>query len=198
VLLSAVLFAAAVIRAQDWGASPQAYFMTRAERAQWAALKSDADAQQFIERFVASRGRDFEDEVATRASMADKYLTLGKTAGSKSIRGKVVILLGPPKAVSVADHEVKGDRSSTAGGYINASADGGPSITDVSDAARREGMSGKLVRNYTFTYADFAVTVEADVASGADRVPDSKQAAALEKLFESAAEAPIAVTHPKQ
>jgi len=174
--------------------------MTRAERAQWAAIKSDADAQQFIEHFVASRGRDFEDEVATRASMADKYLTLGKTPGSKSIRGKVVILLGPPKAVSVADHEVKGEHSQTAGGYINASADGGPSITDVSDAARREGMSGKLVRNYTFTYADFAVTVtvEADVVTGVDRVPDGKQAAALEKLFESAAEAPIAVTHPKQ
>jgi GWxTD domain-containing protein len=198
VLLAAVLFAAAVARPLDWGSTPQAYFMTRAERAQWAAIKSDADAQQFIDHFVAGRGPDFADEVATRASMADKYLTLGKTAGSKSIRGKVVILLGPPKAVTVADRAVKGEHSSTAGGYMNASADGGPSPTDVSDAARREGMSGKLVRDYTFTYPDFAVTVEADVATGSDRVPDSRQAAALEKLFESAAEAPIAVTHPKQ
>jgi len=196
--MAALLFATAVVRPLDWGSSPQAYFMTKAERAQWTAIKSDADAQQFIERFLASRGPDFESEVATRTAMADKYLTLGKSAGSKSIRGKVVILLGPPKAVSVADHEVKGEHNSTAGGYMNATADGGTSTTDFSDAARREGMSGKLVRDYTFTYADFSVTVEADVVTGADRVPDGKQAAALEKLFEAATEAPIAVTRPKQ
>jgi len=198
VLLSALLFATAVVRAQDWGSSPQAYFMTKTERAQWAAIKGDANAQEFIERFLASRGPDFESEVATRAAIADKYLTLGKTAGSKSIRGKVIILLGPPKAMSVADREVQGDPSQTTGAYMNATADGGMSVTDVSDAARRAGMSGKLLREYTFSYPDFAVTVEADTATGSDRVPDSKQAAALEKLFESAAEAPIAVTGPKQ
>ena len=194
-LLTALLFATAVLK--EWGSSPQAYFMTKAERAQWAEIKSDSEAQQFIDRFVASRGPGFVDEVAERASMADKYLTLGKTPGSKSIRGKVIILFGPPKAVKVDDHEVKGRPSSAASGYMTATADGGPSVADVSDAARRGGMSGNLVRDYTFTYPDFTVTVEADVASGADRVADHKEAAALEQRFESAAAAPVILTHPK-
>ena len=194
-LLLALLFAAAVIK--DWGASPQAYFMTKAERAQWAAITNDADAQQFIDRFIASRGPDFVAEVAARTSMADKYLTLGKTAGSKSIRGKVVILLGPPADIRVAETEVKGSSSSTANAYAGAAADGGPSVANMGDASNRGGMSGKRVRNYTFTYPDFKVTVEADVTSGEDRIPDKREAAELEKRFESAAAAPVAVTRPK-
>ena len=195
-LLLVVLFAAADLK--DWGSSPQAYFMTKAERAQWAAITNDADAQQFIDRFIASKGPDFVAEVAARAAMADKYLTLGKTPGSKSLRGKVVILLGPPKDVRVADTEVKGSSSSTANGYTSAAADGGPSVANMGAASDRGGMSGKLVRDYTFTYPEFKVTVEADMTSGEDRIPDKKEAAALEKLFESAAAAPVAVTRPKQ
>ena len=52
-----LLFAAALSQKyKDWAASPQAYFMTKAEHEQWAAIKTDEEAEQFVNRFLASRG----------------------------------------------------------------------------------------------------------------------------------------------
>jgi hypothetical protein len=52
-----LLFAAALSQKyKDWAASPQAYFMTMAEHEQWAAIKTDEEAEQFVNRFLASRG----------------------------------------------------------------------------------------------------------------------------------------------
>lgn len=196
--LVALLFATGLVKYQDWGASPQAYFMTNAERAQWAEVKGDAEAEQFINKFVASRGADFASEVDTRAAIADKYLTIGKTKGSKSLRGKVIILLGPPSSMSVSDRVESGAHSGTASMYMNASADGGPSMDDMADAARREGLSGKKFRDYTFAYPGFTVTVAADASTGSDGIADRSQAVELDKRFEAAAAAPVVSTRPKQ
>src|ERR1700760_847250 len=86
---------------RDWERSPQGYFMTRAEHQEWAAIKSPEDAQRFIDQFLAKRGPGFAAEVSARAEKADKYFTVGKVMGSKSLRGKTVILLGPPSAMDV-------------------------------------------------------------------------------------------------
>ena len=53
---------------KEWAASPQAYFMTKAERAQWAGVVTDADAEKFINDFVASRGPGFADMVTDRVT----------------------------------------------------------------------------------------------------------------------------------
>ena len=166
--------------------------MTKAERAQWAAITNDDDAQKFIDKFIASRGPDFVDEVKTRAAIADKYLTYGKTPGSKSLRGKVIILLGPPTSMAVSSRSETGPHSGTTSASINA-AGAGITADDVRDATQREAMSGKTFRDYTFTYPGLTVTVEAD-ADGIDRVPDRKQEAALQERFEAAAAAPVVRT----
>src|SRR5258706_8849742 len=99
---------------KDWANSPQAYFMTKAERAQWAGVVTDADAEKFVAQFVASRGAGFAEQVADRATNADKYLTIGKTKpASQTLRGKVIVLLGPPSAVKTENKRGRTDRSST-------------------------------------------------------------------------------------
>ena len=190
-LLAALLFAISP-KFQDWAASPQAYFMTKAERAQWAVITTDDDAQRFIDKFIASRGPDFVDEVKTRAAIADKYLTYGKTPGSKSLRGKVIILLGPPASMAVHERVESGPRSGTTSASIDA-AGSGITADDVRDASQRQAMAGKTFRDYTFTYPGLTVTVEADV-NGVDRVSDHKQQEALEQRFEAAAAAPVVRT----
>ena len=110
-VLFAVLAAALAVPAfaglskyKGWDNSPQGYFMTKAERTQWSALNNDDAAKAFVDKFVASRGGDaWVAEVAKRAEMADKYLTVGKTPGSKTLRGKAVILFGPPTSLNVTD-----------------------------------------------------------------------------------------------
>src|SRR5437763_7539071 len=110
-VLFAVVAAAVAVSAfaglskyKGWESSPQGYFMTKAERAQWDAIKTDAEAQAFVNTFVASRGGDaWVAEVAKRADMADKYLTVGTAQGSKTLRGKAVILFGAPSDLKVTD-----------------------------------------------------------------------------------------------
>ena len=200
------VFLLALSLANDWGSSPQAYFMTKAERVQWSAMKTELEADTFIKQFVTSRGPGFADEVAKRAAMADKYLTVGKTPGSKSLRGKVIILLGPPSAMTVSLRHVEGERSATTGGYMNAGASSGPDVSDMAGSAQRSAMSAKEVKDYTFTFAgsklpvpqatDFVITVEADAGTGVDRVTDRGKAAELDAVLEAAAAASAKVIKP--
>src|SRR5436309_1262717 len=105
-LVPSVLFAAKLSKKyKDWPSSPQAYFMTKAERLQWATVINDEQAETFINEFVAKRGPDFAAQLADRVTNADKYLTIAKTKpGSQTLRGKVIVLLGPPSALK---NEVK-------------------------------------------------------------------------------------------
>ncbi len=103
---------------KDWGSSPQAQFMTKAEREQWSAIKTDEEAEQFVNAFLAKRGPDFPALVADRVAAADKYLTYGKTPGSQTLRGKIIILLGPPSSFSVAERQTKRAGEGTSGGSV--------------------------------------------------------------------------------
>src|SRR6202140_5943294 len=80
---------------KDWENSPQGYFMTKAEHQEWSAVRTEEEPQRFVAQFLAKRSPGFAADVAARTEQADKHLTIGKTAGSKRLRGKVVILLGP-------------------------------------------------------------------------------------------------------
>ena len=196
-LTATAAFAALSAKYKEWGTSPQSYFMPRDERARWAAITTDNQAEQFIQAFLASRGPGFAEDVAKRAAVADKYLTYGKTPGSQTLRGKVIILLGPPSTFHVSEHPIKGGASSTASSAMSAGADGGPRMSDMGDAISRSDMSAKMLREYAFSYgadrlpASFGrpleVTVELDTSRGSDRIPDSKQAADVDALFEMAA-----------
>lgn len=212
------LLAGGLSKYKDWPSSPQGYFMTAAERAEWKAnVKTDAEAEQFVQKFLASRGPGFADEVAKSAAVADQRLTVGKRPGSRTLRGKIVILLGPPSAFSIASRELQGGHSSSLGGITgggasaggnfgkgggNSFGDKGASVSDVVDAANQSAMAVSSVNDYTFTYAadklpgkaaqPLQIVVEVNPGDGSDRINDRKLAAQLDDVFEAVAAARLA------
>jgi GWxTD domain-containing protein len=204
VLSASSLLAADLGKYKDWNDSPSGYFMTRAEREQWSKLGSEADAEQFVQKYAADRGGEpFTKELTKRIAMADKYLTVAETPGSKSLRGKVVILLGPPAGMNVTVKlPPSAGRSGTAATSMSAAGESsGTSSSDMGKMAEREGMSGGDIglRDYNFSYGaatlptkkDAVLVVEVNTRNGKDRIADKKAAAELEQLFESAARASI-------
>lgn len=189
---------------KNWPNSPQGYFMTAAEREAWKMIATDQAAEAFVKEYLAKRGGDaFVAEVADLAAQADKYLTVGGTAGSTTLRGKMVILLGPPASITAAKKKSRGDFRSTANGYMDAaSMDGrGTSVGEVASVAQQGGMSEKIVAEYTYTYpADklpaayrkpLTVKIEVD-ADGHDRIELYSTKQELETLYEMVAQSRIA------
>lgn len=196
-LLAAPLFAGGLSsKYKEWAASPQAYFMTADEKVQWSSLTSDADAEKFIADFLAKRGPQFVADVDKAVSMADKYMTVGKTPGSKTVRGKVVIMLGPPSGISTEKKKIEGDRRMTATSFADPSfGNGGPSVASMADAANSAGAFSGTVNEYTISYAagrvagqsgDLKITVVVE-NDGTDHPRDKKAAAELDQLLESVA-----------
>lgn len=200
------LFAADRGRLDGWDQTPAGYFMTKAEHDAWAKVASEADAEKFVAEFLAKRDPGFSEEVTKRGQMADKYLTVAKTPGSKSLRGKVVILFGPPTGMSTSERSrgsVKRDNPAMAGALSNAGSSSGPTRGD-GDASNLGGSIGtaNLVRTYSITYGDdnmkrladqkeVTFVIEADAATGSDRFASRSAAREAEELFERAAKASI-------
>ena len=196
---------------KEWASSPQAYFMTKAERLQWAGIVTDADAEKFVAEFLAKRGPGFAEQVADRAQNADKYLTIGKTKpASQTLRGKVIVLLGPPSAIKNETKKGRVDRSGTPNMAMDVTAsDSGPQVGDMIQVAQQSGMSGKQQYvEYTLTYSGenlppvyakgVTIKVQVDPSTGDDWTPDRHSQAQLDDLFEAAAQARIAATKPAQ
>lgn len=190
---------------RDWDKSPIAQFMTADERAQWKTIKTDAEAGKFVADFKARRVAGFEAEVDKRAAMADKHLTIGRTPGSKSMRGKVLILFGPPAKVEVQtgspgaqlDAIPEGDSHSNVGsGFVEGGADEGGSLEG--NVPTKSTSYRPTATIYTFSFNDpnlmkvlgrkeLVVKVEADSLTGRDRVGKKTQAE-LEQLFQVVAQ----------
>jgi GWxTD domain-containing protein len=81
---------------KDWPKSPEAYFLTAEEKTQWKNVKDDGQAKEFVERYYARRASDLPQVLKERIGVADKYFSAGKVKGSETLRGKVIILFGPP------------------------------------------------------------------------------------------------------
>jgi GWxTD domain-containing protein len=203
---STSIFAATLSqRYKDWAHSPQAYFMTKDDQAQWSKLKSDAEAEQFVNEFVAKRGGDaFVKEVAQNAAQADKYLTVGKTPGSETVRGKMMILLGPTVATAATKKKRSGDVRLAPGTAIGASS--GPTMADMQTASNDPGNSTTFVTEYTYTYPASAlpaaygkpltVKVEIDPGKDQDRFSSLGADRELDKLYEMVAQAKLAAAKP--
>jgi GWxTD domain-containing protein len=203
-LLTILLLAAPVFarmsKYKDWSQSPEGYFMTKAERAQWARVDSDADAEKFIADFRARRPDNFQKEVADRAANADKYLTIGKTEGSKSLRGKIVILLGPPSRIDVSEETVKNsskvDNPEVAGlmSNMNSAESGGGKGGGGNNSLGASMSTSTVVRimhlNYQGEIAKTAdrkeidVDVAIDPVSGKDRIDSHSAESDLNSIFE--------------
>src|SRR6266536_4644510 len=64
---------------KDWAKSPEAYFLTPAEKQEWAAVRSDEEAGKFIALYWARRDpntataqNEFKDGVMRRIAAADE------------------------------------------------------------------------------------------------------------------------------
>ncbi len=86
---------------KDWDRSPDAYFLTPAERTEWKALTTDAEAEKFIALYWAKRGGEpFKQEVSRRIAAADQQFKLARyKRGADSVRGRLLVTLGPPSRV---------------------------------------------------------------------------------------------------
>lgn len=211
VALASPMFARLSSKYRGWESSPEGYFMTKAERDQWSKIDSDADAEKFVADFRARRPDNFQKEVADRAANADKYLTVGKTPGSKSLRGKVVIVLGPPTQMDVADRTIsstKSDSGAMAGAMSNmngtdggGSAGGGGKGAGGSSSVNSIGTTmstANIVRVMHFNYqgavaktADrkqIDVNVEIDPNTGKDRIASRSEESDLDSAFELVAQ----------
>jgi len=195
-----------LVKYKNWDDSPQGYFMTASERAEWKAVRTDEAAEEFVKNFVARRGGDaFVAEVAKRTEMADKYLTFGKNKGSQSLRGKLVILLGAPANIAVSNTTIKSGGSngldSTVSNNVGtggAGIDGGGGSDP--NAIGREGSS-RTLKIYTFTFTGktnpalgqdvYVPVVEVNAGSGKDRLKDGRKQGELQEIFERVAQASI-------
>jgi GWxTD domain-containing protein len=205
------LFAAASLSAadlgalQEWPDSPMGYFLTKAERAEWASLASEGDAAKFVEVFLAKRDASFPGEVKLRAQQADKYLTIGKLQGSKTLRGKVIVLMGPPTGMNVAvgtKSETKRDNPAVAGALSNIGPSGGGGRN--ADAGSFSGNSigtGTEIRTYSISYdgkqakavdrEKITFVIEADGNTGKDRFTSRDAENEAQAIFELAARGSI-------
>jgi GWxTD domain-containing protein len=127
-LLSLSLSASAAEDVTKWNKTPEAYYMTPAERAEWTRVASPEDARTFIDEFRRRRGEQFLKDVRTRIDLADGQFKLDKTPGSQTPRGRVWILIGSPSRSttsrgtqntrSMTDAQVFGDRTIESQGLI--------------------------------------------------------------------------------
>ena len=198
-LFSASLFADGLVKFKGWDNSPQGYFMTKAEHQQWAAIRTDEEAQTFVDHFLASRGPSFASDVAAKAEQADKHLTIGKLPGSKTLRGKLVILLGPPdKAYDVstlADQGSVHHDSPAMGAAMSGGTASSPGIDDSNEGSRSMG-SATITNQYHFAYTStpggpLEVFIVADPNTGKDRAKGRDDTKKRDAVFEAAAQASI-------
>jgi len=103
VLAFAAIATAESAKYKDWPKSPEAYFLTSAERAEWAKVATDEDAEKFIATYYAKRGGDrFKEEIARRITASDNQFKLRRQRGAESARGRLLIVLGGPSRVSTS------------------------------------------------------------------------------------------------
>jgi hypothetical protein len=190
---------------KDWAHSPQAYFLTKTEQSKWSGLQSDAAAEQFVNDFVAKRGGDaFVAEVAQNAAQADKYLTIGKTPGSLTARGKMMILLGPAAPTSVTKKKKAGDVRLAP--PVSMGDFSGATVEQMQGAANDPGNSTTFVNEYTYNYPASAlppaygkpltVKIEVDTGAERDRIASYSNEKELDKVYELAAQAKLAAAKP--
>ena len=88
--------AAGLSKYKDWADSPQAYFLSKAEREQWLSVQTDEAAEKFVADYLSARGKGFAAALKNRIDLAEKTYRTGKTKGARSPLGRTLILLGAP------------------------------------------------------------------------------------------------------
>ena len=90
----------------DWALGAEASFLTREERRRWNALPSDAAREEFRRAYWQRRDptpgtdvNEFQEMVLARIRAADERFGTGDLPGSRTARGVVCVVLGPPAVI---------------------------------------------------------------------------------------------------
>jgi len=191
-LIALPLFAANLGKYRGWPESPQGYFMTKGERAEWSKLRSEADAAQFVDKFLAARAPRFAADVAAAAKDADDHRTVAGKKGSQMLRGRIVILLGRPASVTIAPWS--GDKSATMAEHIFSPGHPRPVTNIAPSAPAASDQRKRYSTDYALAYPKHTIVVAVNPATGDDRILDARAARDVGELLEAAAEA-SRVTH---
>ncbi|MEO8053819.1 MAG: GWxTD domain-containing protein [Acidobacteriota bacterium] len=147
---------AALEKYKEWEKSPEhQYLATDAEKKDWKKVASDEEAEKFIALFWARRDPDiktprneFRERFDALVKLADERFVLGKKRGALTERGRLIVLIGPPKEIAAkATSSVDTPFGGTAGA-------GGVS-----------GTGGGSSMLYTFVYDKAHLPAWADVQS---------------------------------
>ncbi len=95
---------------KNWAEGPVQLLLASDEQSAWKKIRTDADAETFVDLFWARRDptpntprNEFKEAFEKRVSIADERFTQGKIKGSLTDRGRVFILLGAPTRVAGSD-----------------------------------------------------------------------------------------------
>ncbi|MBV9494493.1 MAG: GWxTD domain-containing protein [Acidobacteria bacterium] len=99
----------------QFGKGPAQWIMTKDEAKQWKSVRDDAAAQAFIDLFWAKRDpsagtpqNEFREEFDAKVKYADEHFAHGKTVGSMTDRGHVLIVMGSPSRIQRTDSQPQG------------------------------------------------------------------------------------------
>ena len=116
--------AAGLSKYKDWAASPQADFLSKAEREQWTSIMTDEAAEKFIAEYLAARGKGFAAALQSRIEVADKTYKSGKPKGARSPQGRTLILLGSPSSTEMKSGKEKTVADPTGSDAVNSGGGG--------------------------------------------------------------------------
>jgi GWxTD domain-containing protein len=163
---------AELVKYKDWDKSPEAYFLTPAERTEWKNVSTDEEADKFVALYYAKRGGDaFKQEISRRVAAADQQFKMQRyKRGADSVRGHLLVVLGAPSRVSQSrvQEGALGDSGGTTA----------PSIDT------RAPVSAAAAIDYTWTYladkfppafgiGETKAVIEVDPAKGKDTLQNS-------------------------
>ncbi|MFN2442471.1 MAG: GWxTD domain-containing protein [Thermoanaerobaculia bacterium] len=91
---------------RTWPDGPVKFLMTTDDQKEWKKVRTDADAEEFVNLFWARRDpspatpeNELRQAFDQRVEIADQRFTAGRTRGALSDRGKVLIMIGPPTKI---------------------------------------------------------------------------------------------------
>ncbi len=125
-IVATAAFAQLSAKYADFAKGPEQFIMTPQEQAAWKQVKTDAEAQAFIDLFWARRDptpgtpvNEYRDNFEAAVKYADEHFAEGRRRGSLTDRGRTLILLGPPakveKSGNAASSIMSGTETSTSG-----------------------------------------------------------------------------------
>jgi GWxTD domain-containing protein len=189
VALAGLAFAASAMaqlsKYKDWDRTPEAYFLTPAERDEWKKVASDADAEKFIVIYFAKRGGDqFREGIKRRISAADEQFKMRRQKGSESARGRVFIVLGNPSKLQQARPTGQTDVSATSDRGLG---DGAAPDIEARAAKPQIWIYEASKFDASWGIGELTIHFNVDEARGSDEISTEKDRLAADKAISTVA-----------